>query len=209
MGTMSGSPQASARSRAARSELTRSRVLDAAVTCIEEHGFQGSNLARIAEYAGVTTGAIQHLFEDKASLLAAVVERGFERMVSGLAQAPSGGTTLRERVATLVDAVWEGYDASSTRASFDVLFAMRGDAAFRARSQEFTIAMGQRVDRLWMGTLWDVPCERSRHLEAQRLVFTTLNGLALERTLVPGAFDANRVLASLVDGVVHILERRR
>lgn len=191
--------------RARKSELTRTRVLDAAVVCLERDGFAACSLARVAAEARLTTGAIQHLFPDKAALLAAVVERGFARMVDHLAKAESGGATLAMRIDALIDAIWRGYDASSTRASFEVLFAMRGDAAFQSRSKAFTIAMGQRVDRLWMGTLWDLPCGRARHLEAQRLVYTTLNGLALERTLVPGAFDASRVLATLKRSVVTVL----
>lgn len=197
----------SSAARAQKSEHTRERVLDAAVVCLEQRGFAASNLARIAEQAGLTTGAIQHLFPDKSALLVAVVERGFARMVEHVALAPVAGASLRERVSTLIDSVWEGYDASTTRASFEVLFAMRADGLFRERSAAFSLAMGQRIDRLWMGTLWDVPCKRGRHLEAQRLVYTTLNGLALERTLIPGAFDVSRVLGTLKTSVVHILER--
>lgn len=193
-------------SRAQRSELTRTRVLDSAVACLEQHGFQATNLARIAEHAGLTTGAIQHLFPDKTALLTAVVERGFARMVEQIAQAPTAGASLEARVSVLIDSIWKGYDASSTRAGFEVIFAMRGDRAFRERSRTFTVAMGQRVDRLWMGALWDLPCERAQHLEAQRLVYTTLNGLALERTLIPGAFSAERVLVTLKRSVVSILE---
>jgi AcrR family transcriptional regulator len=203
---MSAAAASPASSRAQRSELTRTRVLDAAVACLEQRGFQATNLARIAEHAGLTTGAIQHLFPDKTALLTAVVERGFAQMVERLAQAPAGGASITERVDVLIDSVWKGYDASSTRASFEVLFAMRGDDAFRRGSLAFTLAMGQRIDRLWMGTFWDLPRDRARHLEAQRLVYTTLNGLALERTLVPGAFSAERVLATLKRSVVSILE---
>ena len=74
----------------ARSEVTRARVLDAAVACIAETGFGPANLAGIAERAGLTTGAIQHQFGDKATLLAAVVERGFERLVERAARLPGG-----------------------------------------------------------------------------------------------------------------------
>jgi AcrR family transcriptional regulator len=207
MHVMLSNASSSGRSRAQRSEHTRERVLDAAVLCLEQHGFAACNLARIAEQAGLTTGAIQHLFPDKTALLAAVVERGFARMVEHLAHAPVAGATLTDRVSALVDSVWAGYDAATTRASFEVLFAMRADTSFRDRSQAFTLAMGERIDRLWMGTLWDVPCKRGRHLEAQRLVYTTLNGLALERTLIPGAFDVTRVLGTLKRSVLHILER--
>jgi AcrR family transcriptional regulator len=190
----------------ARSEATRKRVLDAAVACIVEEGFQSSNLSRIARYAGMTTGAIQHQFGDKATLLAEVVERGFEQMIDRLARMPGGEEPLATRVSKLVEALWSGYDAASTRASLETLFAMRGDAAFHQRSIAFLAAMRQRVDRLWMGTFWDAPCGRAGHIAAQRTVFATLNGLALERILVPGMPDPAPDLARLARHTLALLD---
>jgi len=199
-------PAPQPRSQLARSEATRSRVLDATVACIDREGFQASNLSRIAGQAGMTTGAIQHQFGDKATLLAEVVERGFERMVDRLARLPGGDAPLEERVEALVGALWQGYDASSTRASLEILMAMRADATFQSRSLAFVAAMGERIDRLWMGTFWDVDCERGSHIEAQRLVFTTLNGLALERIFAPDISATKRILARLGQSVLAILE---
>jgi AcrR family transcriptional regulator len=201
-------PAPTARTQIARSESTRARVLDAAITCVAEEGFQSSNLTRIARYAGMTTGAIQHQFGDKATLLAEVIERGFERLVDRLARLPGGALPVAERVDALVGALWEGYDASSTRASLEILLAMRGDEAFQRRSLEFVAGMAQRIDRIWMGTFWDIDCPRGRHVEAQRLVFSTLNGLALERILAPGMPDTARDLARLSRGVLGILEEK-
>jgi AcrR family transcriptional regulator len=192
----------------ARSEATRTRVLDAAVACIAREGFPASNLSRIARHAGMTTGAIQHQFGDKASLLAEVVERSYEQMVDRLARLPAGAEPLAARVSSLVEALWSGYDAASTRASLEILFAMRGDAAFRERSLAFLAAMHQRIDRLWMGTFWDAPCGRAGHIEAQRTVFATLNGLAVERILVPGMPDPAPDLARLARHALALLEAR-
>jgi len=194
------------RSAPARSEATRKRVLDAAVACIVEEGFQASNLSRIARYAGMTTGAIQHQFGDKASLLAEVVERGYEQMVDRLARMPGGAEPLAARVSRLVDALWSGYDAASTRAGLETLFAMRGDAAFHRRSITFLASMQPRIDRLWMGTFWDAPCGRAGHIAAQRTVFATLNGLALERILVPGMPDPAPDLERLARHTLALLE---
>jgi hypothetical protein len=85
---------------------------------------------------------------------------------------------------------------------------MRGDAAFRERSLAFLAAMHQRIDRLWMGTFWDAPCGRAGHIEAQRTVFATLNGLAVERILVPGMPDPAPDLARLARFATALLEAR-
>ena len=108
----------------------------------------------------------------------------------------------------LVAALWSGYDAASTRASLETLFAMRGDEAFRRREVAFLADMHPRIDRLWMGTFWDAPCDRAGHIAAQRTVFMSLNGLALERILVPGMPDPAPDLARLAGHVLALLEAR-
>ena len=130
------------------------------------------------------------------------VERGYEQMVDRLARLPAGEESLAARVATVVRALWAGYDAANTRASLEILLATRGDEAFRRRSIGFMTAMHERIDRLWMGTFWDAPCPRSHHIEAQRTIFTALNGLALERILVPGAPGPDRDLERLAHQLV-------
>lgn len=196
----------SVRSQMLRSQETRARVIDAAVACIAEEGFHAANLARIADRAGVTTGAIQHQFGEKAALLAAAVERGFERMADAVARVPARSLALEERVAAFVRGLWDGYDADHTRAGFEILLALRGDAAFRDRTLGFLAGLRERLDRLWMGTFWDADIPRARHVEAQRLIFTTLNGLALERILLPEMPDPQADLERLARGVLAIMK---
>ena len=194
------------RSAAERAHPTRQRVLDAAVACIAAEGFQASNLARIAHYAGMTTGAIQHQFGDKATLLAEVVESGYARLVDHIEHAPGADAALADRVEAFVAAAWQGYGAESTRASLETLLAMRGDPVFHQRSVATMATMHQRIDRLWMGTFWDAPCGRANHVEAERALFTALNGLALERILVPGMPDPTPDLARLTRQVLDLLQ---
>lgn len=196
----------SGRSQMLRSQETRARVIEAAVACIAEEGFHAANLARIADRAGVTTGAIQHQFGEKAALLAAAVERGFERMADAVARVPARSLALDERVAAFVRGLWDGYDADHTRAGFEILLALRSDAAFRDRTLGFLAGLRERLDRLWMGTFWDADVPRARHVDAQRLIFTTLNGLALERILLPEMPDPQADLERLARGVLEIMK---
>jgi AcrR family transcriptional regulator len=194
------------RSQGERSEETRTRVLDATVASIVEDGFQATNLARVAQRAGVTTGAIQHQFGDKATLLGEVVERGFARLTLEVAELPAERAGLADQVAAFVAALWSGYEAHHTRASLEILLAMRSDADFYAGAIRFLGQVRRRIDRMWMGTFWDLTCDRKQHIEAQRLIFTTLNGLAVERILLPTASGAKRDLARLTRNVVDIID---
>ena len=57
----------------AESELTRARVLDAALEAFSNGGVRSTTLEDVAALAGVTRGAVYWHFEDKAALVAEVV----------------------------------------------------------------------------------------------------------------------------------------
>ena len=164
-----------------------------------------TNLGRIAERAELTTGAIQHQFGDKSALLASLVEHGFERLVQRVARLPVSDGPLEQRVKTFVHALHEAYDAATTRASLETLLVMRSDPGFHRHSLGFLDGVGRRIDRLWMGSFWSLRVPRERHVEAQRLLFTTLNGLALERMLMPSLPDLGGDLDRLAAAVVRVL----
>lgn len=57
----------------AESELTRARVLDAALAAFADRGVRSTTLEDVAALAGVTRGAVYWHFEDKAALVAEVI----------------------------------------------------------------------------------------------------------------------------------------
>jgi AcrR family transcriptional regulator len=181
-------------------------VIDAAVACVAEKGFRSTNLARIARRAGVTTGAIQHHFGDKASVLAAVVERSFEDLVGDVARLTAAGRPLPERLEHFIETLWTHYVAAESRASLEILIQMRGEPEFSRRSLPYLEGILGAIDRMWMGLFWDAEVSRDRHVEGQRLLFTTLNGLALEKILFPEASDAAADLEMLQSRILQLLE---
>ena len=65
------------------------------------------------------------------------------------------------------------------------------------------------IDAMWMGHFAEPaasPASRERHVRAQRLLFTTLNGLAVEATLLPSVPDVTADLETLTDGIVRLLD---
>ena len=57
-----------ASSKPSKRELTRNKVIEAAIDCIYREGFHAANTNRIAEQAGVTWGVLQYHFGDKDGL---------------------------------------------------------------------------------------------------------------------------------------------
>ena len=72
-----GSPQLGLREQ--RKAETRARIVEAAVRCFTELGFNGASTRDIANRAGVGQGLISYHFESKESLWKEAVEMVFER----------------------------------------------------------------------------------------------------------------------------------
>lgn len=74
---------------------TRRRVVQAAATVFAESGFEGARISRIAEVAGLSSGAIYNHYRSKAELLAAAVEAHttdeLSEVLAGEAGSPPAG----------------------------------------------------------------------------------------------------------------------
>jgi AcrR family transcriptional regulator len=78
----------------------RERVLEASVQLLAEQGLTGLSMREVARRAGVSHQAPYHYFEDKAAIVAALVERGFTRLAERMEAALGEGAPTRslERV---------------------------------------------------------------------------------------------------------------
>ena len=83
---------------------THERILEAALECFSEQGFDGATTREIARRAGVNLGLIQYYFEGKEALWRSAVSRAFAELVEGNAEAlrEAGGFDDRERMRRLV-----------------------------------------------------------------------------------------------------------
>ena len=65
-----------------RAETRRNQILDAAAHCFRAYGFHGASIARISQKAGMSTGHIYHYFENKEAIIAAIVQRDLENLIT-------------------------------------------------------------------------------------------------------------------------------
>lgn len=122
--------------RAASAELTRARLLDAAIARFAADGLEASFDA-VAADAGVTKGALYHHFASKQGLVEAVYREAIQRHATQVVAASSKGTG-RERLLGLVASSVELY---SSNTPFYRLLAQLHDAASRSP------ALGQIAER--------------------------------------------------------------
>ncbi|MBZ0334348.1 transcriptional regulator BetI [Marinobacter sp. AL4B] len=89
--------------------IRRQQLIDATLQVIEEHGFQGATVGKIAAIADLSVGIVSHYFGGKQGLLEATMRRllsSLQKDVSKLmADRPN---TPRERLMAIVDANFSG-----------------------------------------------------------------------------------------------------
>ena len=192
------------RSQAERSADTRARIIDAVVESIADEGFAGASAKRISERAGVTWGAVQHHFGDKAAILEAALEDGFTRLADAFADVSPAGLSLSQRVTLFVDRAWSHYSSRHYRTTLEIILNTRrdgdgGDGGVHAR-------MVAAVDGLWRRVFADVDVPAERHLEAQIFTFAALSGLAVQVMLQRSRDHIERELAIVARTVLRLLE---
>jgi len=128
-----------------RSRATRQRLLEAAVSCLAEHGWAGSTVAVVAERAGVSRGAAQHHFPTREDLFTAAVEYVAEERSTALrALFPEGAEDRRVVVEALVDL----YTGPLFRAALHLWVAASNEDQLRPRVTELEAKVGRETHRI-------------------------------------------------------------
>ena len=109
------------RQRRAAGEATRRRVLDAVVSTVDEVGYYKASSNEIARRAGVTWGAIQHLFGSREQMMLEVVRDVQDRFKQRVATAQIEGATLEERLDRVIDVLAEHYEDPSFLVEVQIL----------------------------------------------------------------------------------------
>ncbi len=86
-----------------KSEETRGRILEAALSVFQRHGFEKASMREIATEAGVAVGAAYYYFDSKDALVMAFYERAQGEMHGQIEAALDGAKTLEERLRAIVE----------------------------------------------------------------------------------------------------------
>ncbi len=169
------------RTQAERSAQTRTALLDATIECLVELGYARTSMQEICARAGVSKGAAQHHFADKAELMASAVAHLTTKLADRNTPREGRLASGPGRVAELVDLLWRSYSGTLATAAMELWVAARTDPALRAAIRPVDRALGRStLDRL-AAFLDDIPRER-----LETLFWLTVNlarGLALDAEL--------------------------
>jgi AcrR family transcriptional regulator len=189
-------------------EVTRAKVIQAAIDSIYRDGFHAAHTNRIAEEAGVSWGVLQYHFGDKDGLLQAVIDHIFDDFSRTLSDTSLDGDNLRQRVDQLIDAVWQLISKKEYRVSVAILRNAGKDQSSSIDGQRQLADWARKTSRLWERLFEGEDGEPANSDVTKRLLFATLRGMADE--INPSHNKTRKAIAeeceALGDAVTYLLQ---
>ncbi|MFN8227348.1 MAG: TetR family transcriptional regulator [Mycobacterium sp.] len=194
-----------------RGHATREAMLDAALRSLAEGGPNAASANRIAKDIGVTWGAVKYQFGDIDGLWAAVLRRTAERR-SDLPALADPTAPLHERVATIIDILYDGLTAPDSRAIETLRMSLPRDMAELDRLYPKTAAELSSWGASWIEicqkAFADVDVDPERISEVAAFIPGAMRGITSERQL-GGYYDLDKARRGLTNAIVHYLQHSR
>lgn len=195
-----------------RGLATREAMLDAAVRALATGDPGAVSASRIAKDIGATWGVVQYQFGDVDGFWAAVLHRTAERRDAAMSAfgGPKLDAPLRDRVATIIDTLYEGLASQDSRAIENLRAGLPRDHSELERLYPRTAAELFSWGKSWLATCHaaftglDVDAQRVREVAA--LIPGAMRGLVSERQLGSYA-DLDEARRGLTNALAGYLEQ--
>jgi AcrR family transcriptional regulator len=192
------------RSRRADGELTRQRVLRAAVECILDIGYYRSSTNEIARRAGVTWGVLQHQFGTREGLLLEVLHESFERLDRLVADARVEGATLEDRLLAVLAVLEQHYGQPEHLASLQIGLDLVRNPDTSDATRRTVMRQAERLQQTWQPLFAQALGECASEADLVRFAYRSLRnqlvGTVIDRPFRAAPGDAAQHLL-LVQGV--------
>jgi AcrR family transcriptional regulator len=188
-----------------RSRVTRARLLESAVGCLAELGWNGATVAVVAEHAGVSRGATQHYFPTREDLFIAALEHMAEvrlaEIRSEAARLPAGVAAPTSDVVGLLVRLYTG---PPFRAALQLWAAAAASGVLRELVVPLEARLGREAHRAAIELLGVDESAPGVH-EAVQATLDLARGLGLADTLTDDSRRRDRIIAqwaAMLDAVL-------
>jgi AcrR family transcriptional regulator len=194
-----------------RGHATRENILEAALRALAT-GDPGSVSAnRIARDIGATWGTVKYQFGDVDGFWAAVLHRTAERR-GDLPALTDPTAPLHERVATIIDILYDGLTATDSKAIENLRMALPREKAELERLYPLTAAELSSWGQGWIASCQrafaDIDVDPERIREVATFIPGAMRGIVSERQL--GAlYDLDLARRGLTNAIVSYLKDPR
>lgn len=197
-----------------RGQATREAMLDAAVRSLATGDPSAVSASRIAKESGATWGAVQYQFGDVDGFWAAVLHRTAERRDAAMSAfaGVKPDAPLRDRVAAIIDTLYDGLASQDSRAIENLRAALPRDHLELERMYPRTAAELYSWGKSWLTTCHaafaDLGVDPQRVREVAALIPGAMRGLVSERQLGSYA-DLDEARRGLTNALAAYLEQSR
>jgi AcrR family transcriptional regulator len=165
-------------SKPRKRDITRARVIQAAIDCIYREGFNAAHTNKIAEEAGVTWGVLQYHFGDKDGLMQAVLDSIFASFAQALAESDIRQADLPGRIDALIELFWSLVSKPDYRVSAAILRNAGRDPESAVEGVQQMDTWAGEIANAWDEIFSDIAVAPERSRAARRVMFAALRGLA-------------------------------
>jgi AcrR family transcriptional regulator len=194
-----------------RGHATRENMLKAAVKALASGDPGAVSANKIARDIGATWGAVKYQFGDNDGLWAAVLQSTAERRADMLTFSDTTAP-LRQRVADIIDTLYDGLTSTDSRAIDNLRAALPRDHAELEALYPRTAAELSSWGRGWLATCQnafaDLEVDPDRVAEVAELIPGAMRGITSERQLGTYA-DLDKARRGLTNAIVAYLEDSR
>lgn len=193
-----------------RGDATRENMLEAALKALATGDPGAVSANRIAKEIGATWGVVKYQFGDADGLWAAVLHRTAEHRADVFLP-DNSKAQLRQRVAAIIDTLYDGLTATDSRAIENLRAALPRDPLELERLYPRTAAELQSWGRGWLTTCQnafaDLDVDPERVREVATFIPGAMRGITSERQL-GSYFDLDLARQGLTNAIVAYLEAR-
>lgn len=167
-----------------RREITRTKVFEAAITCLHERGYAGASTLAVAKRAGISRGALMKQFATKADLYAQLLEWLLDALREETLGYVRGFPTGLPRVMAWLDFTWELYKQPRAFAALEVMLGSRADPEL-AEQLDKVGRSRQQIEKQLLKLEFDAMNVDDHHTAGVAFLqmFATIRGLAVERLI--------------------------
>ena len=169
------------RTQAERSEDTRRRILDAAVTLLGERGDAGLRTTDVALAAGVSKGARTHHFPSRDALVVAVVEHVFRRAADQARRRARRAHSVDDAIRRLTADAQEFFFCERFLIALDLAIQGRLQSASDTAVAQLSAATRLPVEAHWLAALVNAGVPEAVADDLLWLALSIVRGLAIRR----------------------------
>jgi AcrR family transcriptional regulator len=206
--------ESATRRRRRDGEETRQRIIQAVVDTILEQGYYKASSNEIARRAGVTWGAIQHLFGSREALMIAVLEERWHQLNDRIASADIPHGSLETRLRGVLDVLASYYESKDHLAQIQILLDFTCNPVTTSETRRVIRRHGEELNSTWRPLFAQALGAAADEFDLVVYAFTTLRGYLATRNIaetIADLPDDEMQRRLLVDGVARALraEARR